>query len=58
MEEEKSLLERLRSGEQVICPKCGKAAIEPFGTTADKAYSFDCPECDFHAHWTPALNIE
>ena len=58
MGNENNIIDRLRSGEEVICPKCGKAVIQPFGTTADKAHSFNCPECDFHAHWTPALDIE
>lgn len=52
------LIDRLRNGEEIICPKCGKAVIEPFQTTADKAHAFNCPECDFHVHWTPVIDIE
>ncbi len=58
MAEGKVTLERLINGERLLCPKCGKAYIEPFGTTADKAHSFYCPKCDFEAHYTPKLDIE
>lgn len=58
MEKDKITLERLKSGEIIRCPRCGKANLEPFGTTADKAHSFSCPQCNFEAHETPAINIE
>lgn len=58
MEENKSILDKLISGETVKCPKCNEANIEPFGTTADKAHSFICPNCDYTVRYTPAINIE
>lgn len=41
-----------------LCPKCKKDYLIPFGTTANKAHSFYCPNCNYEAHQTPALNIE
>lgn len=54
----KVLLDRLKKGEKVICPKCKKAVLQPFGTTYDKAHSFSCPECEMEVHYTPAIDIE
>lgn len=58
MVEDKTLLDKLKNGEKVQCPKCRGAIIQPFGTTADKAHSFVCPECDFEAHYTPKIDID
>lgn len=56
--EEKSALDKLRNGEKVLCPKCGKAFLKPYGTTCDKAHTFDCPECDFYTHYHAEIEIE
>ncbi len=58
MDENKSILDRLMNGDKVDCPQCHEAIIEPFGTTADKAHSFICPNCDYTVRYTPAINIE
>ena len=38
-----SLLERLKSGEKVLCEICKKGYYTPYNTTADKAQYF--PHC-------------
>lgn len=58
MDEGVTIIDRLRNGEQIVCPKCNDAIIIPVGTTADKAHDFICSKCDFEAHWTPALDID
>lgn len=58
MKDGKVTLERLMNGEKLMCPKCNKAIIVPFGTIADKAHSFICPNCNFEAHYTPYINID
>ena len=58
MENVKVIIDHLKSGEKVTCPRCKKAILEPFGTTYDKAHSFSCPECNYEAHYTPAIDIE
>ncbi len=58
MADSKITLEKLQKGEKLLCPKCGKAYIEPFGTTADKAHSFYCPKCDFTTNYTFAIDID
>lgn len=58
MADQKVALDALKRGETIKCPKCGKANLEPFNTTAEKAHSFSCPKCYFEVHYTPALDIE
>lgn len=53
-----SLIDRLRNGEKVICPQCKKGYLLPYNAAVDKAHSFSCPKCDFHAHWDPVIEIE
>lgn len=56
----KSKWEQLRSGEKLICDKCGRGFFIPFNTAADKAHTFDCsnPECDNYIHCDPQIDIE
>ena len=55
-----SLLERLKSGEKVLCKICKKGYYTPYNTTADKAQYFNCsnPECNNYYHWDPVINLE
>lgn len=55
-----SLLERLKSGEKVLCRVCGKGYFIPYNTTADKAHCFNCsnPDCKNFYHWDPVIDIE
>ncbi len=41
-----SILERLRSGESVLCEICKKGFYIPYNTTPDKAHSFNCSNSD------------
>ena len=53
-----NLIDRLRSGENVVCPQCGEDYLQPYNTTYDKAHCFNCSKCGFHAHWDPVIDIE
>ena len=59
-EEKNSLLGKLKTGETVICSKCGKGIYVPYNTTAEKAHCFYCsnPECDSRIQWDAVIDIE
>lgn len=56
-EKNKSLLQRLREGEKILCEQCKKGYIIPFNTTPDKAHVFECSnaDCDWWMNTIPAI---
>ena len=59
-EEADNLSDKLRSGEKVLCEKCGKGYYIPYNTTADKAHNFNCsnPDCNNFIHWDAVIDLE
>lgn len=59
-EKRDSLIDRLRNGERITCPKCKSGIIIPFNTSHDKAHSFNCSNesCNFNCHWDPVIDLK
>ena len=60
MAEERSISEKLRKGEKVICPICKKGILVPYNTTYQTAHSFNCSndKCNGHVNLDAQIDIE
>jgi uncharacterized protein (DUF983 family) len=54
------MVDNLKSGVRVVCPKCKNGIVLPFNTTAEKAHAFNCdnPKCDFRITIEEPIDIE
>lgn len=56
---ENDLIMKLKHGDRVKCPKCGKGFITGIdGVEPSKCHSFSCENCDWHYHWDPLVIVE
>jgi uncharacterized protein (DUF983 family) len=60
MENVQKMVDNLKSGVRVVCPKCKNGIVLPFNTTAEKAHAFNCdnPKCDFRITIEEPIDIE
>lgn len=53
-----SLIDRLRTGEKILCPKCYKGYFDVSGDNLEKCNYFHCDNCDNYVHQQKVINIE
>ena len=57
------LIDKLKSGEKIICQKCKKGFIEPVNASGKDAdiselHLFKCTKCDYYIERIPSITIE
>ena len=55
---EKSLVERLLEGEEVVCRHCGKGIYRPLHPEAKINHAFVCDYCGSRFHWDPKVEVK
>ena len=55
---EKSLVERLLDGEEVVCRRCGKGIYRPLHPEAKINHAFVCDYCGSRFHWDPKVEVK
>lgn len=55
---EKSLVERLLDGEEVVCLCCGKGIYRPVNPAAKINHYFVCDCCGDGVHWDPMVEVK
>lgn len=58
MVEEKSIIEKLQNGEQVVCLDCGKSFYVSVSENISESLEFYCPKCNSVFRVTPNVIIE
>ncbi len=55
---EKSLIERLRDGEKILCMKCGKDYYRTSAKDISTSHGFSCDACGAMINIDPVIDIE
>lgn len=56
--QDKSMIERLRSGEKIVCQECRKGIYITAAKDISKSYGFYCEKCNAMINAEPIINIE
>jgi len=54
----RSLISRLRRGENIECPECGNAYLTTSAKDISKSHGFSCDECGYAINIDPVIDIE
>lgn len=56
--QDKTLIERLQSGESIQCSSCKKGIYITNAKNIKKSHSFFCNKCNSMINYDPVINIE
>ena len=56
--EDKTLIEKLITGESVICTKCKKGTYQSLVKDTKNSHDFICNKCNDHIHLVPNIVID
>lgn len=57
-ERNEGLINRLRTGEKILCPKCHKGYFDVSGDNLENSNYFHCDNCDNYVHVNFPIDIE
>lgn len=53
-----SLADRILTGQEVKCEKCGKGIYKPFNPKAERNHTYVCDKCGNTIHFIPDATVE